>query len=206
MIQIKPSPLLHKCCSVLSATLTKYCVLAVGDSKIASAVDTTICSVRLLGTYLRSFFFHIMGIVCHSSYPVQPKLYFYDWSKKRWHPNTANGCHSSLNSGDGDTDINSLPCYSLPAFSHSSSFVDLVASFSAFSLFIHRKWMGKKRPVSVSPPHVWVFYHKTISLRVLHRTVLYCLQITVLLFPTSLFGVFDRDKQKWMAWINGSPY
>ncbi len=36
-------------CSVLCATLTKYCVLATGDSKVALAVDTTTYSVRLLG-------------------------------------------------------------------------------------------------------------------------------------------------------------
>lgn len=84
--------------------------------------------------------FWIMGIICQSTYPTQPKLHFYDWCKKRQFSNTANGCHSSLNRGEGETDMNSLPHYSLPAsilILHLLLFLPLLVD--SLSLFIHRR-------------------------------------------------------------------
>lgn len=90
--------------------------------------------------YLRrfSFFFGITGIICQLSRPTPPELYFYDWCTKRQLPNTANGCHSSLNR-EGDTEINNLPHYCLPVFIlilHVLVLLPLLVH--AVSLLIHR--------------------------------------------------------------------
>ena len=91
------------------------------------------------------FLFFIIGNICHSSYPASSNLYFNDWSKKRQLPNTANGCHSSLNRGEADTDINSLPHYTLlfTCIHPYSSFVSPIASFSAFLLLFHLQKLNK---------------------------------------------------------------
>lgn len=156
---------------MLSTTLTKYCVLAAGDSKVALAVDTTTYSVRLLGNDCAFFSRSWVSFVIHHIQLHQNSISMIGAKRDSFPILLMGVIHLSTEERETLTWIVCpTPIY---LYSSLSPFVFLVGSFSAFSLslFIHWGWMEKNPPFLIQagmcPPQVWLLYHIPMSLRVL---------------------------------------
>lgn len=123
------------CFVPLSATSIVALYLGSRSQGVALAVDATICSARLLGWLFAKIFFFLSDHGYHLSFiiPNSTNSISMIWREKKrdsFPIRLMDVIH--LTRGERDTDTNSLPHYSLPAF-----ILGLHCFFLVFPLLIH---------------------------------------------------------------------